>query len=155
MSRLELFSFDEVAVVHVMNRVVRRCFLLGDDPLTRKSYDHRKTWIEDQLRLLASHFGIDLLGFAIPSNHFHLMLRSRPDCIEARDDAEFARRWLMRCPVRKDAQARAEDPNEMELNKRTTVPHLFSRFVVYFRRTPALTGPGSPGFPLLLLRVAF
>ena len=73
LSRLELFSFDEVAVVHVMNRVVRRCVLLGDDPVTGKNYDHRKTWVEDQLRLMASHFGIDLLGFAILSNHFHLI----------------------------------------------------------------------------------
>ena len=92
LARLELFSAEEVAIVHVMNRVVRRCFLLGDDPLTGKNYDHRKVWIEDQLRLLASHFGIDLLSFAILSNHFHLMLRSRPDVVETWDDAEVARR---------------------------------------------------------------
>ncbi|MFK7735261.1 MAG: hypothetical protein AB8B50_04485 [Pirellulaceae bacterium] len=29
---VELFSPDEVACVHVMNRAVRRCFLMGDDP---------------------------------------------------------------------------------------------------------------------------
>src|SRR5471030_272778 len=114
--RMELFSASEVAVVHVMNRVVRRCFLLGDDPLTGKNYDHRKVWVEDQLRLLAAHFGIDLLGFSILSNHFHLILRSRPDCVEKWDDAEVARRWLMLCPVRKDAEHQPEEPNEMELN---------------------------------------
>jgi hypothetical protein len=32
-----LFAADEVAVVHVMNRVVRRCFLLGDDAVTGAS----------------------------------------------------------------------------------------------------------------------
>jgi hypothetical protein len=32
MARVEVFAPDEVAVVHVMNRVVRRCYLLGDDP---------------------------------------------------------------------------------------------------------------------------
>jgi hypothetical protein len=36
LARAEIFAPDEVAVVHVMNRVVRRCFLLGDDPLTGK-----------------------------------------------------------------------------------------------------------------------
>ena len=82
LARVELFAADEVAIVHVMNRVVRRCFLLRDNPLTGKNYDHRKVWIEDQLRVQAAHFGIDLLGFAILSNHFHLMLRSRPDCVE-------------------------------------------------------------------------
>lgn len=46
-TRSELFAPDEIAIVHVVNRVVRRCFLLGDDPLTGKDYDHRKRWIED------------------------------------------------------------------------------------------------------------
>ena len=32
-------------------------------------------------------------------------------------------------------------------------PSRSSSFVVHFRRIPVLTGPGSPGFPLLLLRV--
>ena len=116
LARIELFSAGEVAILIVMNRVVRRCFLLGNDPVTGKNYDHRKVWVEDQLRLLAAHFGIDLLGFAILSNHFHLILRSRPDCVEKWDDTEVARRWLMVCPVRKDADGRAEEPNEMELN---------------------------------------
>ena len=33
MARAEVFAPDEVAVVHVMNRVVRRCYLLGNCPL--------------------------------------------------------------------------------------------------------------------------
>ena len=65
---------DEVAVVHVMNRVVGRCYLLGDEPVSGKNYDHRKVMIENQLQRLAGAFGIDLLGFAIMSNHFHLIL---------------------------------------------------------------------------------
>jgi hypothetical protein len=54
-----------------MNRVVRRCYLLGNDPVSGKNYDHRKVMIELQLQRLAGAFGIDLLGFAIMSNHFH------------------------------------------------------------------------------------
>jgi hypothetical protein len=67
MARVEVFSPEEVAIVHVMNRVVRRCFLLGDDPITGKNFDHRKVWIEDLLNRSAANFGIDLLGFAIMS----------------------------------------------------------------------------------------
>jgi len=70
MARAEVFTPDEVAVVHVMNRVVRRSYLLGDDPVSGKNYDHRKVMIELQLQRLAGAFGIDLLGFAILSNHF-------------------------------------------------------------------------------------
>jgi hypothetical protein len=38
------------------------------------------------------------------SNHFHLILRSRPDVVAEWDDSEVARRWMMLCPVRKDDQ---------------------------------------------------
>jgi hypothetical protein len=37
MARAEVFAPDEVAVVHVMNRVVRRCDLLRDDPVSGKN----------------------------------------------------------------------------------------------------------------------
>ena len=94
LARAEVFDPSEIAFVHVMNRVVRRCFLFGDDPISGKNFDHRKVWIEDQLRVQAACFGIDLLGLAILPNHFHLILRSRPDCVEQWDDTEIARRWL-------------------------------------------------------------
>jgi hypothetical protein len=116
MARAEVFAPDEVAVVHVMNRVVRRCYLLGDDPVSGKNYDHRKVMIENQLQRLAGAFGIDLLGFAIMSNHFHLILRSRPDVVSTWDDTEVARRWLLICPVRKNSAGDPEEPNEFELN---------------------------------------
>lgn len=32
LARAEVFAADEIAIVHVMNRTVRRCFLLVDDP---------------------------------------------------------------------------------------------------------------------------
>ena len=63
-----MFAPSEIAIVHVMNRVVRRCFLFGDDPISGKNFDHRNVWIEDQLRLHGACFGIDLLGFAIMPN---------------------------------------------------------------------------------------
>ncbi len=37
MARAEVFAPDQVAVVGVMNRVVRRCYLLGDDPVSGKN----------------------------------------------------------------------------------------------------------------------
>ncbi|MEQ8790933.1 MAG: hypothetical protein RIC55_32015, partial [Pirellulaceae bacterium] len=52
-----------------------------------RSFEHRKRWLEERLRFLAGCFGIDLLGFAILSNHFHLILRNRPDVMATWDDA--------------------------------------------------------------------
>jgi len=114
--RAEVFSPAQVAIVHVLNRVVRRCVLLGDDPLTGKNCDHRKLWTEALLKRFAACFGIDLQRFSILSNHFHLILRSRPDVVQTWDDTEVARRWLLLCPIRKDADGQAEEPNELELN---------------------------------------
>ena len=73
-ARAEGLSPDEVGIVNVINRVVRRCFLFGTDSVSGKNHDHRKGWIEDLLKLFAAQFGIDLLGFAVISNHFHLVL---------------------------------------------------------------------------------
>ena len=100
LARAEVFDPSEVAALHISAREVRRCYLLGIDPVTGKNHDHRKIWIEDQLKLLSANFGIDLLALAILSNHFHLILRSRPDVVETWDDSEVARRWLMLCPKR-------------------------------------------------------
>lgn len=116
MSRVEVFAADEIAIVHVMNRTVRRCFLLGDDSVSGKNYDHRKVWIDEQLVHQARYFGIDLLCQAILSNHLHLVLRSRPDVVKEWDDSEVARRWLMLCPERRDEKRRPLEPTEFEIN---------------------------------------
>ena len=50
LTRGEVLFPSGIAIVHVMNRVVRRCFLFGDDPISGKHFDHRKVWIEDPLR---------------------------------------------------------------------------------------------------------
>ena len=116
LARAEVFCTDEIAIVHVMSRTVRRCFLMGDDPFSGKNYDHRKQWIDAQLVHQARHFGIDLLAPAILSNHFHLVLRSRPDVVKEWDDTEVARRWLMLCPQRRDQNRKPMKPTEFELN---------------------------------------
>ena len=116
LARVEVFAPEEIAIVHVMNRTVRRCFLMGTDPLTYKNFDHRKAWLEFELQRQAALFGIDLLCVAILSNHFHLALRSRTDVVAQRNDRQVARRWLLLCPKRKDADKSAMEPNDFEMN---------------------------------------
>lgn len=115
-ARREVFSPDEIAIVHVMNRIVRRAFLMGTDPQTGKNYDYRRQWIEDLLQRFAASFGIDLLTFSILSNHFHLILRSRPDVVSTWSDPEVARRWLTICPVRKNKDGSPKEPSKSEIN---------------------------------------
>lgn len=86
MARCEVVDPADVAVCHLFSRVTRRCFLLGDDPVSGKNFDHRKVWIEGYLQQFAASFGIDLIAFAILSNHFHLILRTRPDVVATWSD---------------------------------------------------------------------
>lgn len=116
LARAELFAPDEIACVHVMNRAVRRACLMGEDPLTGLNFDHRRKWMEERLKHFAALFGIDLLAYAILSNHFHLVLRSRPDVVKQWDDAEVARRWLQICPLRKNSDGSPMEPDAPELN---------------------------------------
>ena len=114
--RGDVFHPSEVAIAHVVQRCVRRFYLMGYDRHSRRNYDHRKQWLEDRLRQFASLFGIDLLCFSILSTHFHLVLRSRPDVVKTWDDQEVARRWLMICPPRKDRKGKPLEPTASDLN---------------------------------------
>ena len=115
LARAEVVDPGEIAIVHVVNRVVRRCFLMGHDPVSGKNYDHRKVWIQERLEHFAAFFGIDLISYAILSNHYHLVLRSRPDVVKTWSDDEVARRWLMICPVRK-VNGKAATPSQAEID---------------------------------------
>lgn len=121
LSRAEVIDPNEVTIVHVISRTVRRCFLLGDDPISGKNFDHRKVWIEEMLEHFAASFGIDLLAFSLLSNHYHLILRTRPDVVASWDDTEVARRWLMICPLRK-CQGKSPGPTEADLNSIRNCP---------------------------------
>jgi REP element-mobilizing transposase RayT len=94
---------------------VRQCFLCGRDPVSGKDFGHRKQWLEDRFRFLAGVLGIDVLGFALMSNHFHIILRNRPDVVATWDDREVARRWLTVCPPRKTPDGLPEEPTDAEL----------------------------------------
>jgi hypothetical protein len=41
-ARGEAFTPDEIATARIMNRVVRRCFLVGIDAVTGKDYSAQK-----------------------------------------------------------------------------------------------------------------
>jgi hypothetical protein len=97
-----LFDPTKVGMYHCISRCVRRAFLCGVDRLSGKNFDHRKQWIQDRLEFLAGQFGIDILGFAVMSNHLDVVLRNRPDLIAGWSDVEVARRWWNLFPLRRD-----------------------------------------------------
>lgn len=120
-NRSDQFRPDEVAVVHVMNRVARLAMRLGGDSESGKCFSHRKDWFDDELKRLAAGFGIDLISSSILDNHFHIVLRSRPDIVSQWDDTEVARRWLYLCPT-PNMRRSSRGPNEAELDSIRKVP---------------------------------
>lgn len=59
------FSSDEMAVVQIIHRAVRRVYFAGFDKYSGVNYDYRKAWFECRLEQLAAFFAIDLLTFSI------------------------------------------------------------------------------------------
>ena len=92
--RAEQFDPNEVCIVHLIQRCVRKSYLTGFDQATGKDYSHRREWIRSRMERLASVFGIDVLSYAILSNHLHLVARTRPDISREWSDQEVALRWL-------------------------------------------------------------
>jgi hypothetical protein len=99
--RGEQFTSDEIAIVHAVQRCVRRAFLAGLDRVTGKDYGFRREWIRRRMEALASAFAVDVLSYAVLSNHMHLILRNRPDVVAAWSDREAAIRWLKVFPGRR------------------------------------------------------
>jgi len=122
MSRLprrELIAEDEVGIYHCCQRVVRRAFLCGADPVSGRSYEHRKQWVRDRLEDLARYYGIDVLAYCAMSNHLHVILRNRPDVVQGWSDEEVARRWWFLFPGRKQADGRPAEPTTTDLQRLT------------------------------------
>jgi putative transposase len=87
-------------VYHCFSRCVRRAFLYGVDPFTGRDFSHRKAWLVDRLHQLAAIFAIEVCAYAILANHYHTILRTRPDIVASWSDHEVATRWLTLCPRR-------------------------------------------------------
>ena len=70
--------------------------------LTLRDFSHRKAWLVDRLRHLAAIFAIEVCAYAILENHYHTILRTRPDIVALWSDREVATRWLTLFPRRRD-----------------------------------------------------
>lgn len=113
-ARAETFDSREICIVHAVQRCVRRAYLTGIDDKTGRDYSQRREWIRRRMEALASCFGIDVLTYAILSNHMHVILRNRPDVVATWSDEEVALRWLRVFPGRRLDEQLAE-PTESDV----------------------------------------
>lgn len=113
--RRDQIDETSVGVYHCINRCVRGAFLCGEDNASGNNYDHHKSWIQKRLEFLAGKFAIDVIGFSVLSNHFHLILRNRPDVVDRWSDGEVARRWWNLFPDRRNPNDGPATPRRAEL----------------------------------------
>lgn len=109
-ARREIVDASEPGVYHCVSRCVRRAYLCGVDDLSGRDFSHRKVWVKQRLELLTEVFGIQILTYAVMSNHLHVVLYTRPDTTSSWSPVEVARRWLRIC------QGRDSDDCDNELD---------------------------------------
>ena len=77
----------------VTNRCVRRAFLCGIDHYSGNNYEHRRQLIVDLMFKYASLFALDVCGYCVMSNHYHLVIRLDPDSAVSWSTHEVLTRW--------------------------------------------------------------
>lgn len=103
-ARSQLVPPGSDGVYHCVQRCVRRAFLCGVDAYTGKSFEHRKSWVEERLRLLAECFAVSIHAYAAMSNHLHIVVQLVPEAAAAWSDVEVAARWVRLFPPRDDGE---------------------------------------------------
>ncbi len=88
------------AVYHCTNRCVRRAWLCGIDPDTKRNYEHRKAVVEARILQLGRIFSVGIYGYAVLSNHLHVVVSIEPSVAANWQDEEIVERWLQLYPAR-------------------------------------------------------
>lgn len=91
--RKHLINLKETQFYHCVARCVRRAYLCGRDPISGRSYEHRRAWVEKRLLLLCEIFNIDVFAYAVMHNHTHIVLHVNLSENNALSDSEVLRRW--------------------------------------------------------------
>jgi REP element-mobilizing transposase RayT len=89
MPRARKFLIDDnrPGCFHLISRCVRRAWLCADDA------EPRRSWVRDLVREAADAFAIEVLAYAVMSNHLHLVVRSDPERVLGWTAGEVVRRW--------------------------------------------------------------
>ncbi len=92
-ARSQQVSLDHTPYYHCTTRCVRRAFLCGKDRYSGNDFEHRRQWLEDRFSMLSMVFAIDLLAYAIMSNHYHVVIRINADKAASWSNDEVVERW--------------------------------------------------------------
>jgi hypothetical protein len=102
-ARSQLIDASHAGTYHCINRCVRRSWLCGFDRYTNKSFEHRKDWLEHRILEMGEIFACGIYGYAVMSNHLHIVVHMSPNTAREWTAAEVATRWVKLYPTGKEA----------------------------------------------------
>lgn len=111
-ARRRILGADVSPWVHCTSRCVRRAYLCGGKA---GCWEHRRAWVEDRLEFLARCFAVEVAGYAVMSNHFHVITRMRPELCASWNALEVTRRWLSVYPRQYLADGTPALPSEADI----------------------------------------
>lgn len=100
---------------HLSVRCVRRSFLQGFDDYSGKDYSHRKFWVPNKTKELLQAYAIEIVAYAGMDNHYHLIVRNRPDLLKDLSPIEIVARWLIIHPTKEMRKEKRNKPSNEEL----------------------------------------
>jgi len=132
--RCEQIALAATPFYHITSRCVRRAFLCGVDHESGQSYEHRRQWVEDRIRLLSSLFAIDVAAYAVMSNHYHIVVKLAPDELRSVPDETILQRWgcLYKGPLLLQRYLNGDPLGDAEMHQLATLA------VVYRKRLASL-----------------
>lgn len=92
-ARSKQIILSQTCYYHCISRCVRKAYLCGYDKATGESFEHRRNWFENRLKLLSSAFSINICAYAIMHNHNHLVLQVDTEQTKHWSDLDVMKRW--------------------------------------------------------------
>jgi REP element-mobilizing transposase RayT len=92
-ARSVFVSDNTSGAYHCVSRCVRRAWLCGVDPYSGMDYSYRKVYVEQRLQEVAACFAVGIYGYAVMSNHLHVVVHVDVDAAQHWSEEEVARRW--------------------------------------------------------------
>lgn len=122
-SRRDIIREGEIATYHVWSQTALQRFLLGRDFGLKQNNEHRRAWCMSLAGYLERVFAVDIGALHPMDNHFHLILRTRPDLVAKLTDEEVAFRWRLAWPkYNEDTGEWYRYPTDADIRKLLVAP---------------------------------